>query len=174
MKTELKYGVLFAAIVIVYVMLEHFLGFNTTRHDIGQYTRLAGVIVPIVGVFFGIKAKRDNELNGVMTFGQGVKTGFLIAVIQTTLTTIWFWFYSTVINPQFLDSMLAFERSQMLAAGTSPAVIEADAESKRAFFRVPYFQIFQLVLGIAYGVVIAVIVSFFLRTKKTTEVAPSG
>lgn len=171
MKTEVKYGVLFAAIVIVYVMLEHFLGFNTTRHDIGQYTRLAGVIVPIVGIFFGIKAKRDNELNGVMTFGQGVKTGFLIAVIQTTLTTIWFWFYSTVINPEFLDTMLAFERSQMLAAGTPQAVIQADAESKRAFFRVPYFQIFQLVLGIAYGVVIAVVVSFFLRTKQTNKIA---
>lgn len=166
MKTEVKYGVLFAAIVIVYVMIEHFLGLNTTRHDIGQYSRLAGVIVPILAIFFGIKAKRDKELNGVMTFGQGVKTGFLIAVIQTTLTTIWFLFYSTVINPEYLDTMLAFEGSQMLAAGTPEGVIAADVESKRAFFRVPYFQIFQLVLGIAYGVVIAVVVSFFLRTKK--------
>jgi Protein of unknown function (DUF4199) len=147
MKTEVKYGVLFAAIVVVYVMIEHLLGVNTTRHDIGQYTRLAGVIVPILAVFFGIKAKRDKELNGVMTFGQGVKTGFLIAVIQTTLTTIWFWFYSTVINPEYLDTMLAFERSQMLASGTPEGVIAADAESKRAFFSRPVFPDFPVAIG---------------------------
>ena len=117
MRTELKYGVMFAGIVVVYVMLEHLLGINTTRHDIGQYSRLAGVLVPIVGIFFGIKAKRDKELNGTMRFWQGVKTGFLIAVIQTTLTTLWFLFYGRVINPQFFDSMLEFERSRMIAAG---------------------------------------------------------
>ena len=98
MKTEVKYGVLFALIVVVYVLLEHFLGINTTRHDIGQYSRLAGGLVPILGIFFGIRSKRNHELNGVMTFGQGVKTGLLIAVIQTTLTTIWFLFYSTFID----------------------------------------------------------------------------
>ena len=76
MKTELKYGVVFAAIVIVYVMIEHLLGLNTNRHDLGQYTRLAGVLVPIVGIILGIKAKRDGELKGLLTFGQGVKTGF--------------------------------------------------------------------------------------------------
>lgn len=165
MKTEIKYGVLFAGIVIVYVILEHLLGLNTTRHDIGQYTRYAGVLVPILGVFFGIRAKR-KELGGKITFGQGVKTGFLIAVIQTTITTFWFWFYSTVINPQYLDTMLAFERSKMLAAGTPEPAVNAELERTRAFFRVPNFQIFQEVFGIAYGVVIAVIVSFFLRTKK--------
>ena len=36
MKTEVRIGVLFSGIVVVYVMIEHVLGWNTTRHDIGQ------------------------------------------------------------------------------------------------------------------------------------------
>ena len=164
MKTEFKYGVLFAGIVVVYVLLEHLLGLNTTRHDIGQYTRYAGVLVPVLGVFFGIRAKR-KELGAELTFLQGVKTGFLIAVIQTTITTFWFWFYSTVINPQFLDTMLAFERTQMLAEGKPDVAINSELQHMRSFFRVPRFQIFQEIFGIAYGVIIAVIVSFFMRTK---------
>lgn len=166
MKTEIKYGVLFAGIVVIYVLIEHVLGINTTRHDIGQYTRLAGILVPILGIFFGIRAKRKNELSGTISFGQGVKTGFIIAVIQTTLTTFWFWFYGTIINPQFLDTMLAFERGQMLAAGIAPDIINASVEAKRAFFTVPKFQIFQEVLGISYGTLFAAIFSAFMRTRK--------
>lgn len=89
MKTELRFGILFGSIAIAYVLVEHVLGFNSTRHDIRQYTRLAGVLIPVLGIFFGIKAKRDSELSGALSFGQGVRTGFLIAVIQTTITTIW-------------------------------------------------------------------------------------
>ena len=167
MKTELKYGVIFAGIVAVYVMAEHFLGINTTRHNIGQYTRLAGVLVPILGIFFGIRAKR-RELAGNLTFGQGVKSGFLIAAIQTTITTFWFWLYGTVINPQFLDTMLEFERSTMIAAGQSASEIAAKAARTRAFFSFPILQTFQELFGILYGVVFALVFSAFLRKRKAS------
>jgi hypothetical protein len=165
MKTEIRYGIIFALIVVVYVMIEHFLGFNTTRHDIGQYTRLAGVLVPILGIFFGIRAKRQ-ELNGRMIFGQGVKTGFLIAVIQTTITTLWFWFYGTVVNPQFMDTMLEFERAKMAAAGTDANTIATGIARMKSLYSTPTLQIFQEVLGIVYGTVFALIFSFFLRTRR--------
>ncbi len=165
MKTELRYGVIFAGVVIVYVMIEHFLGLNTTRHDIGQYTRFGGVLVPILGIFFGIKAKRDKELNGTISFGQGVRTGFLIAIIQTTLTTLWFWFYGTVVNPQFLDTMLQFERSKMVASGVAESAMTASLDRMKTLFSFPNLQIFQEVLGILYGTIFAVIFSAFLKKK---------
>ncbi|MBI1806140.1 MAG: DUF4199 domain-containing protein [Ignavibacteria bacterium] len=168
MKTEIKYGVIFAGIVVLYVLTEHFLGFNTTRHDIGQYTRYAGVLVPILGILFGIREKRKKELNGIMTFGQGVKTGFWIALIQTTITTLWFLLYANVINPGFLDTMLEFERSTMAAAGTTEASIIQQLDQKRTFFAFPTFQIFQEGLGIAYGVLFAAMFSFFLKRKPST------
>lgn len=166
MKTEIKYGLLFAGIVMVYVMIEHVLGFNTTRHDIGQYTRLMGVIVPILGIFFGIRKRRKIA---AMTFAQGVKTGFWIAFIQTTLTTLWFLLYSEVINPEFVDTMLEFERSRLVSLGTpEPTMLERLAE-QRSFFAFPRLQIFQELFGIAYGVVFAMIFSFFLRTKSKPQ-----
>ena len=168
MKTELKYGVIFAAIVIVYVMIEHFLGFNTTRHDIGQYSRLAGVLVPIIGIFMGIKAKR-KELNGNLTFGQGVKTGFLIALIQTTITTLWFWFYGTVVNPQFVNTMLEFERSRMLARGTDAADARATIDRLKALYSFPFLQLAQEVAGILYGTIFAMIFSAFLKKKREEQ-----
>lgn len=171
MKTELKYGVLFAGVVVVYVMIEHFLGFNTTRHDIGQYTRLMGILAPIIGIFFGIREKRNKDLNGVMTFGQGVKAGFWVALIQTTITTAWFLLYGNVINPEFMDTILAFEESTMIAAGVPEATITQELDRMRSMFAFPTLQIFEEVLGISYGVFFAAIFSFFLRSKPA---APAG
>ncbi len=169
MKTEITYGVLFAGIVVVYVLAEHALGLNTTRHDLGQYTRFAGVLVPILGIFLGIKEKRSLQLPEVLTFGQGMRTGFLIALIQTSLTTLWFLAYSNLVNPQFLDTMLEFERASLQSAGTPEGVIVRQISEKRAFFAFPTLQIFQECFGIAYGVFFAGIFTFFLRRRQTMQ-----
>lgn len=166
MKTEVRFGVLFGLLVVVYVLIEHVLGFNTTRHDIGQYSRLMGVIVPFVGIFFGIRQKREKDLGGYMTWGQGVKTGFQIALIQTTITTLWFLLYGNVINPDFMDTMLAFERSKMAAAGTSDAAIAQQVEQIRSMYAVPGFQVFQMIAGIVSGVIAAMIFSAFMKKKE--------
>jgi hypothetical protein len=168
MKTEVRYGVIFAVIVIVYVMIEHFLGLNTVRHDIGEYTRLAGIIVPIIGVFAGIGSKR-NELGGNMTFGQGFKAGLIVAVVQTTITTLWFWFYSSVVNPQYLPTMLDFERARMVASGASSADIDARLASVTSMYSSPRMQIFLELVGIAHGAVSAAISAALLRKKKSTS-----
>ena len=164
MKTELRYGIIFAGVVVVYVMIEHVLGFNTVRHDIGQYTRLAGVLVPIIAIVLGVRAKR-RELNGQLTFGQGVKTGFLIAVIQTTLTTLWFLFYGSVINPEFVNTMLEFERTKMTNAGSTTAEINSSIGTMRTLYSFPYLQLFQEVIGVIYGLIVAVLAAAIFRRR---------
>jgi hypothetical protein len=168
MKTEFKYGVIFAVIVIVYTIVEHFLGLNTVRHDIGQYTRLGVILVSIIGVFAGITAKR-NELGGNMTFGQGFKAGLVVAVVQTTITTLWFWFYGSVVNPQYLPTMLEFERARMVASGASPTDIDARVASVTSMYSSPRMQIFLEVFGVAYGAVFAAIFAALLRKKKSAS-----
>ena len=163
MRTEIRYAVGFALIVIVYVMIEHFLGFNTTRHDIGQYTRLTGVVVPALAVFFGIRAKRQNDLNGAMTFGQGVKAGAFIALVLAALTMLWFWLYSSVINPHFVETMLQFETAKLTASGASEAAIGENISGLRSMYSFPTMQIFLLIAGFVEGLLAALVSSLLLR-----------
>lgn len=162
--TELKYGAIFAAIVVVYVMLEHILGFNTTNHAVGQYSRFGGVLVPIFGVLFGLIAKR-REL-GFMTIGQGIKSGFVIAITQTTLTTIWFLIYPNFINTEFYPTLLAFEQQKLMAQGIAASDIESRIGTLRWMFSFPVQPIFQMIIGVAYGVVFAMVFSLILRRKQ--------
>jgi hypothetical protein len=164
MKTELKFGVGFAAAVMVYVLIEHVLGFNTTNHETGQYSRLIALIFPILATYYGIRAKRDNQF-GSLTFGEGVKAGFLIALIQTTLTTLWFLFYAAVVNPEFLETLIRFERSRMAAAGAIEPEIAPKIEQLRWMYSLPVMPIFQMAAGTAFGTIWAVVFSWFLQKK---------
>lgn len=160
-KLEIRYGILFALIVVVYVMLEHFLGLNTTNHQMGQYTRFGGVLVPIIGVFFGLLAKR-NEI-GSLSIKQGLRSGFIVALVQTSITTLWFLIYPYFINPEFYSTMLEFEKQKLIAQGLSNADVNTKLETLRTMFSVPVQPIFQMVIGVAYGVFFAFIFSIFLR-----------
>ncbi len=154
---EIKYGIAFALIVVAYVILEHFLGLNTTNHAVGEYSRFGGVLVPILGILFGLIAKR-REL-GWMTIGQGVKSGFIIALAQTTLTTIWFLIYPNLINPEFYSTMFAHEAQKLAAQGLAPSEIEASLTMLRWMFSFPVQPIFQMLFGVAYGVFFAIVFS---------------
>ena len=160
-KLEIRYGILFALIVIVYVMLEHFLGLNTSNHQMGQYTRFGGVLVPILGIFFGLNAK-CKELGSLST-KQGIRSGFIIALIQTSLTTLWFLIYPNFINPEFYSTMLEFEREKMIAQGLSQTEVTEKLETLKTMFSVPVQPIFQMIVGVIYGVFFAWVFSLFFR-----------
>lgn len=165
MKTELKFGVGFAVAVIIFVLIEHVLEFNTTRHDIGQYTRMLALIFPVLATYYGIRAKRNDQF-GILTFGQGVKTGFLIALILATLTTLWFLFYVAVINPDFLETLVRFKRSSMANTGAIEPEIAPTIARLRWMYSFPVMPIFQLVAGTAFGTLCAVLFSWFLQKKE--------
>ena len=169
MRTELKYGLMFGFAVIAYVMVEHFMGFNTVRHDIGEYTRLGGIVIPLVALFFGIREKRNRDLMGHMTLVQGVKAGVLIALVQTTLTTVFFLLYAEFINPDFLNTVIEYQRAKMAQAGALENEIKAAVDQIRTMYSVPLQPVFQMTIGLLYGTVFSAIFSLFLRKEPAAE-----
>ena len=169
MRTELKYGLVFGFAVMAYVMVEHFMGFNTVRHDIGEYTRLGGIIIPVLALFLGIRAKRNRDLGGHMTLVQGVKTGVLIALVQTTLTTLFFLVYAEFINPDFLSTVIEYQRMKMAQAGLLEAEIKTAIDQIRTMYSVPLQPVFQMTIGLLYGTVFSAIFSLFLRKEPAVD-----
>lgn len=62
MKIEVKYALISTVALIVWVITEHLLGFNTTKMEVGQYTQPIIAIVVLVILFFGI---RENEISSL-------------------------------------------------------------------------------------------------------------
>ena len=175
METETRYALGVQVVVIVYTMIEHFLGFNSANHAVGQYTRLAGVLFPLVAIFLGMRAKRrEQEPGSAFTFGRGLRTGFLTAAILSLLSALWFLFYGNVVNPDFLPTLLEFERDRMIASGADPAGVAAAIDRLRTMYSYPVQPVVQTVLGIVYGTFFAAVIALLMRRKGSTAAsAPS-
>ena len=80
MKIALKYGLLITAVVVGWIVIVRFV------MDVGANPK-ANVIAPIifnlaaiVAILLGIRS-RQNELNGALSFKEGLRTGMKISLV---------------------------------------------------------------------------------------------
>ena len=152
---------------ITWTIIQHFAGYNTTKHEIGQYTRMLGSIVFYVLIVVAILELRKQQ-NGSLSFGEGFKTGSILSLIYSLGVSIWYALYGEVMNIQYKPSLVAFERSKLEAAHASPEMIaakmkEADMSSGGSFLSYVLLFVFMSLSGI----IIAAIASLILKRKRT-------
>ena len=161
-----KYGVYALLISIIWTIIEHILGYNTTNHETGQYARMLGSIVYFILVIVAIFAVRKQQ-NGSLTFSEGFKTGAIASLIYGIGITIWYALYGEVINTQFKPTLMAFERAKLEAAHATPDIIAAkmkEVDMSTGGSALSYVLLF--VFMTLFGVVIAAIASLILKRAK--------
>jgi hypothetical protein len=162
-----KYGVYALLISIIWTIIEHVLGYNTTNHETGQYARMVGAIVYYILVVVAIFAVRKQQ-NGSLSFVEGFKTGTVVSLIYGAGISIWYALYGEVINTQFKPTLMAFEKAKLEAAHAAPDAIAAkmkqvDMTSGGSILSYAFLFVFMTL----FGIVIAAIASLILRRKKT-------
>lgn len=170
MKTEIKYGLYTGLGICLWTLAEHVLGFNSTRFQIGQFTRVFGIILPIVMITLGIRDKRNIDLKGRLELKEGVKSGVWISVISGAITAIFFLIYGSVINPEYLDRLMIFEKSKMIGQGIPENEIGPKLEAMRTMNTFPVQPLFQLFGSIISGLAISIIGSSMLKKKRSVSV----
>ena len=73
MKNAFITGVIIGVLCGFWLFVMHIAGYDLTKDQVSPFEYVS-VIIPIAGLFFGLKSYRDNELGGNM--------GFLEALIQ--------------------------------------------------------------------------------------------
>ena len=164
--TAVKLGVCALVITIVWTIIEHFLGYNTTNHETGQYARMLGAFVFWVMVIIAIVSTKKQQ-GGYISFGQGMKAGRIVSFIYSLGVTIWYCLYGEVINTQFKPTLMAFERSKLETAHATPEAIAAkmkEVEMTSGGSVVSYAFLFLFMF--LFGMIIAIITSLILKRKK--------
>ncbi len=166
MKTEIKYSLVSAAALIIWVATEHLLGFNTTRMEMEQYTQPLIAIIVLVILFFGIREKRDKALNGRLTVIQGLKTAFFISLFYAILQGAWFALYSNVINPEYAELSMQFKTNQLIAEGKTPQQIADELAMSKKIFDGGVMQFgFFILITTVINTIVGFVMTLFLKTK---------
>jgi hypothetical protein len=162
-----KYGVIALIISIVWTLIEHVLGWNTTKHEIGQYARLLGSIVFYILIFVAIYETRKQQ-GGSLSFGEGFKAGAIVSIIYSLGIAAWYALYGEVINTQYKPTLTAFERSKLDAAHATPDMIaakmkEVDMSSGGSLLSYCLLIVFMMLFGLVIAAIAALI---FKRSKR--------
>jgi len=97
----MKYGLLVTVMIVLWVALKHFaLHIDPARAAI--FDTIIFNVAGILGLSLGIRDLRRAN-GGSLTFGEGIKTGFSIAVTYAVLTSIYFAILLLVIGPKLMQ-----------------------------------------------------------------------
>lgn len=126
---------------------------------------LFSIVILVLGIALAIgEVRRQNA--GLLTYGQAVKTGVLVACIVALIMGVFALLYCTVINPGYTDFMVADAERTLRAAGKTPSEIAPELDSVRKQFSVGA-QVGQALVGqTVVGSIASLILGAFMRTKQ--------
>lgn len=156
-----KYGVYALIITVIWTLIEHFLGYNTTNHETGQYARMVGSFIYWIMVIVAIVALRKQQ-GGIMTFGQGFKAGLTTSLIYSLGVAVWYAIYGEVINKEFKPTLMAFERAKLETAHASQDAITAkmaqvDMQTGGSVSSYLFLIVFMFIGGAVIGTITSLI-----------------
>jgi|JI8StandDraft_1071087.scaffolds.fasta_scaffold34519_2 hypothetical protein len=109
-------------LTIISVFVNHALGFNTERHDIGDYSRNAVTVIFWCSIFLTIvqiRAISGDDYNFLIAF----RLGFFYSAFYSAAFASFMIFYQRVVNPQFYPTYRKFFEERLIGAKLSPEMI---------------------------------------------------
>lgn len=160
-KSEIRTGILLSVGLFLWLLLEFFLGFHTTRIDYHPFITWLSIAIPIAGIYWSMKVKRDRDYAGKISFVQALKSGLVVTAIMSLISPIMVFVYVSVINPLFFSTMLA--HSKVMIEGLNISIVDKEKmieESTRNFSTSSYLmQSFfgSLIMGTVLSLLTAVL-----------------
>tara|TARA_R110002049_G_scaffold181169_5_gene348242 strand:- start:1346 stop:1831 length:486 start_codon:yes stop_codon:yes gene_type:complete len=157
-KTEIKWAVIFSACTLAWVFFEKMMGWHDeliAKHYL--YTNIFG-IVAIVLYVKALKDKKENDLEGQMSWKQGMVSGIALSVFIAILSPLVQFNIATFISPDFFSNAIAYA----VESGKDKAMAEA-------FFNIKSYMLQSVFGALSMGVVAAAIVALFLKNKKNSN-----
>ena len=118
-------------------------------------------------IVWGIKKYKEAN-NGLLSLGQGIKTGIAIALISSVVYIIYTLLFMNVISPESMEQGLEIARQKLMDnPNMSEEQIEAAIEMQKKFtgptFLIPIMLIFSLFIGFVVSLIASLIM------KRTEE-----
>src|ERR1700748_285069 len=164
-KQALLTGITIGIVAVVSFTLGKQAHLNISATTLRGLTGLLTLVILGIGMYMGMQ--RIKTLNsGIMTYGQAVFTGFIIALVTGIITALVSIVYCCLIDPTYTAYMISETQKVMLADGKSPAEVTAAVPALQQQWSAGGQFIQALIGQTVCGTVIALIMGIFVRTKK--------
>jgi NADH:ubiquinone oxidoreductase subunit 6 (subunit J) len=141
--------------------------YNSEHFRSNDVLGYAVMVVVFSLTFFGTLSYRNNELNGIISFGKAFRTGALIALAGATMYVVVWLFYYYLSVPDFLDKYIGHVLRE--AAEKSPAELAAKTKEMAEFKEMYKNPIFVVLITyfevLPVGLIVALVGALILKRK---------
>ena len=172
MRTAIKFGLITGIISGVFLFGFFSIAIALNRH-FGwgmQATNIQGIVgllsIPIQAIGIYMAMQNFKKINGMLTYGQAIKTGIIVAVTIAVTVAVFSYLYCQFINPGFREFMVKDAQKAMIAKGAGQQDIDQGMSKTSKQFSTGSQVMMALIGQFAVGTIISLIISLFIRTKK--------
>lgn len=152
---EIKWGILFTAMLLLWMMLEKGLGWHDEqieKHHL--YTNL--VAIPAIAFYvIALVDKRKNYYSGAMSYKQGFTSGLIMSLVVMLLSPFSQIITSLYITPNYFENVIAYVVSHQ-------QMTQEEAES---YFNLSNYIIQSALFTPFMGILTSALVALFLKRK---------
>ena len=162
-KIALNYGIYLAGLSI----LLHVSLFAMGKHlEQDWKVTVLGIAITAVLIVLGIKKYKEAN-GGLLTLGQGLKTGISIVLISTVIYIIYTMLFMYVIAPDTMEQGLEIARQKLEEnPNMSEEQIEGALEMQKKFSSPGILAAVMLIFSLFIGFVISLIASLAMQKKE--------
>jgi hypothetical protein len=154
-----KYGLIQGVLSFVAFSVMNLAGVGMTRTWVRACPGIVLLIVLMVLAHREFKRRND----GMMTYGQGLGSGTLLATVAGVINSICTYVYVTYINTGFLAATLEAQKAAFEQQGVTGAQLEQAMAITGAVMTPVGVLVSGLISGVIGGFVVALIVSIFTQ-----------
>lgn len=152
-KYSLNYGLITGGIGIIFAVMLFTMDMHYERGFAVQGVQIA---ILAAGIIFGIiQFKKANS--GYLSISQALKVGAGVALVAGILGLIWFFLFSNLIEPDFMDTMYELGKEQAMA--DNPSITEEqmdqsiEMQKNFAWISYPVILIINIIIGLIVGLI---------------------
>ncbi len=147
---EIKWATILSLAYLIWMIIEKQFGFHSEKALQEPLFNLLFIPFLVVLFYFAIRNKKKTIFNNEMEWKQGFASGIVLTLLLTVTTTVVVMLTFNIISPDFFKTAIEQSDNKDLA---------------QLNYNLPIFIKNNIFDKLSFGVVLAAIMSYFIKTK---------
>jgi hypothetical protein len=170
---EVRNGILIAFGAFLWLLLENVMGLHSKYIDLQDLFSWLIILIPLVGIYFTLKHKRDKLQQGTITFIESLRSSSILTATVALSSPLFVWLYVSAVNPTYLlfkqENALKIIRDSQI--DTNTLLLREDAIRKS--FETFSYILSAFVFALAVCLTLSIVLSILIRKKPLSAISKS-
>lgn len=162
MKTEIKWGLIFSMVSLLWIVGEYLVGLHDRYIDKQQILTNLFFFPAVLMMYLAIREKRQM-LGGQITFMAALTCGFAVSVVVAILAPLIQYVFHTWINPHFFEKLIEYSTGK--AGGSGTGIMTVELASRH--FSLGNYMLMSSMGAITAGVSTSLVLGYLMRSRNS-------